>query len=64
MGQVVMENRSGLVAAATVTPATGTAEREAAGAIIDEIRNGHRITLGADQGTTRPIPLPRCGARM
>jgi hypothetical protein len=34
MGQALMENRSGLVMAATVTKATGTAERKAAEEMI------------------------------
>jgi len=49
MGHVVMENRSGLVVVATTTLATGTAEREAAEAMIDELSGSHRITLGADK---------------
>ena len=64
MGHVVMENRDGLVVAPTVTPATGTAEREVAEAMIEEISDGHRITLGADKGYDTLILLPRCGARM
>ena len=50
MGHVVMENRSGLVVAASVTPATGTAEREAAAAMVGDMPGSHRITLGADKG--------------
>jgi IS5 family transposase len=49
MGHVVMENRSGLVVEASVTHATGKAEREAAVAMVGEIKAGHRITLGADK---------------
>jgi transposase len=49
-GHVVMENRSGLVVVASTTLATGTAEREAAGAMIDDLSGGRRITLGADKG--------------
>jgi transposase len=49
MGHVVMENRNGLVVAATVTPATGTAEREAAVAMVEQPADGKRITLGADK---------------
>lgn len=48
-----MENRNGLVVEATVTPATGTAEREAALAMIKKTsrKKGQkrRITLGADK---------------
>src|SRR5262249_26505219 len=51
MGHALMENRSGLVVAAMVTKATGTAEREAAEAMIVHHSPGaRRITLGADKG--------------
>ena len=50
MGHVVMENRNGLVMAAEMTPATGTAEREAAVAMVEELADGQRLTLGADKG--------------
>jgi transposase len=50
MGHVLMENRSGLAVAATLTQATGMAEREAALVMIDGYRPGRRrITLGADK---------------
>jgi hypothetical protein len=49
MGHVVMENRNGLVVAATLTPATGTAEREAAVAMVEPTVDGKRITLGTDK---------------
>ncbi len=49
MGHVLMENRNGLAVDAALTHATGTAEREAALAMLDR-RNGQgRITLGADK---------------
>jgi Transposase DDE domain len=51
MGHALMENRTGLVVAAMVTQATGTAEREAAEAMIVHHSPGaRRITLGADKG--------------
>lgn len=59
MGHALMENRNGLAVAGTVTHATGTAEREAALALIDRprrrrlrraIRRAGRVTLGADKG--------------
>jgi transposase len=51
MGHALMENRSGLIVAATLTQATGTAEREAAEAMIVRHSPGaQRITLGADKG--------------
>ena len=49
LGHVVMENRNGLVVAATTTLATGTAEREAAEAMVGDLPAGGRITLGADK---------------
>jgi transposase len=42
MGHVAMENRNGLVVAAEMTPATGTAEREAAVAMVEPLAGGHR----------------------
>ena len=59
MGHALMENRNGLAVAGTVTHASGTAEREAALALIDRpkrrrlrgaIRRAGRVTLGADKG--------------
>jgi transposase len=49
MGHVLMENRSGLAVGARLTTATGTAEREAALAMVDDVPGTHRITLGADK---------------
>ena len=49
LGHVLMENRHGLVVNATVTPATGTAEREAALALVDGQAPTRRITLGGDK---------------
>jgi transposase len=49
MGHVLMENRNGLVVEASLTPATGTAEREAAAAMVGQHSGGQRITLGADK---------------
>ena len=48
-GHVLMENRNGLVVNAAVWPATGTAEREAALAMLDELLDNRRVTLGADK---------------
>jgi IS5 family transposase len=48
MGHLLMENRDGLIVDAVLTHATGTAEREAAPAMLDR-RKRRRITLGADK---------------
>ncbi|CAA2145117.1 hypothetical protein MBLL_04239 [Methylobacterium bullatum] len=49
MGHALMENRNGLVVDATLTHATGTAEREATLTMLDRRPRRHRITLGADK---------------
>src|SRR5512140_1770652 len=50
LGHVTMENRSGLVVDARLTPATGTAERDAALEMAAELPGRHRITVGGDKG--------------
>ena len=51
MGHALMENRNGLIVAAALTKATGTAERTAAEEMIVRHSPGaSRITLGADKG--------------
>lgn len=51
LGHALMENRHGLVVGGGATLATGTAEREAALALVDDYRgrSRRRITLGADK---------------
>lgn len=49
MGHVLMENRHGLVVDGSLTQATGTAERDAAIAMVTERPGQHRITVGADK---------------
>jgi transposase len=49
MGHVLMENRNGLAVDATLTRATGTAERQATLAMLDRRQTDRRITLGADK---------------
>jgi IS5 family transposase len=48
-GHVLMENRNGLVVNTRVTQATGTAEREAAQEMADDIPGQKRVTVGADK---------------
>jgi len=53
LGHTLGENRHGLIVAITVTEATGTAEREAALEMLDELQTRHAVrptTLGADKG--------------
>lgn len=49
MGHALMENRHGLAVDGGVTQATGTAEREAALAMVERRPSRRRITLGADK---------------
>ena len=49
LGHVMMENRHALVVDTRLTLATGTAEREAALAMVADRPGNHRITLGADK---------------
>ena len=44
-----MENRNGLVVAAEMTQASGTGEREAAIAMVEDLPGSQRITLAADK---------------
>lgn len=49
MGHLLMENRNGLIVVPTLTHATGTAEREAATEMVEEVAGSNRITLGGDK---------------
>jgi transposase len=53
MGHALTENRNGLIVGITITEANGTAEREAALDLVDELKATHQReakTLGADKG--------------
>jgi hypothetical protein len=49
LGNVLMENRHGLVVDVETTLATGIGEVEAALAMLDRVEGQHRITVGADK---------------
>lgn len=49
LGHALMENRNGLVVDATLTHATGTAEREATLTMLDRRKGHRRITLAGDK---------------
>jgi transposase len=49
LGHVLMEHRSGLIVNATVTPADGHGERDAAVGMIGSLRGRRRITVAADK---------------
>lgn len=50
LGHVLMENRSGLVVDAELTPATGRAERESAIHLLEQLPGSGPVTVGADKG--------------
>jgi transposase len=49
MGHVLMENKNGLVVDSLLTIGSGTAEREAATAMLEALGGSKRLTLGADK---------------
>lgn len=49
-GNVLMENRNGLVADVEMMQADGTAERDAAVVMIESIPGDRQVTVGADKG--------------
>lgn len=49
MGHLLMENRNGLIVASSVTHATGTAEREAAEEMVEQVAGRRPVTLGGDK---------------
>src|SRR5271155_1004906 len=49
-GNLLTENRHGLIVRTEVVPAVGTAERDAALMMIEQIPGGKRATVGADKG--------------
>jgi transposase len=48
-GHVLMENRNGLAVDGEITKATGTAEREAAVEMLNEVAGDKRVTVGTDK---------------
>lgn len=50
LGHVLMENRNGLVVETELTQASGTAEREAALSMVEQLSGAERTTLGGDKG--------------
>jgi transposase len=59
-GHVLMENRNGLVVDVAITQATGTAEREAALDMLEQVPVSRRITVGADKGYDTADFVTRC----
>ena len=49
-GNLLVENRHGLILSSEVWPATGTAERDAAQAMLKDVAGSGRVTVGGDKG--------------
>jgi transposase len=49
-GNLLVENRNGLIVSSRVWEATGTAERDAAMAMLQEVPGTDRVTVGGDKG--------------
>jgi transposase len=49
-GNLLIENRHGLIVTTEVFQANGTAERDAALVMLEQIPGTHRVTVGADKG--------------
>jgi len=49
-GNLLIENRNGLIVSAEVLTANGTAERDAALAMLEQIPGQKRVTVGGDKG--------------
>jgi transposase len=62
-GHVLMENRSGLVVGAVVTPANGTNERTAALAMLDTIPGTQPRSVGADKAYDTKDFIDACRSR-
>ena len=60
IGHALMENRNGLVVDTSLTKATGTAEREAAIAMIGDLPDDGRITWARTKATILRTSSPRC----
>ena len=49
-GNLLTENRNGLIVNTELFQANGTAERDAALVMLEQIPGGRRVTVGADKG--------------
>jgi transposase len=59
---VVVENRHGLIVNATVTPADGYGEIDAAITMLSDVPGRHRITVAGDKGYDTPRFVQACRA--
>lgn len=62
-GHLLMENRNGLIVQAMAWEASGTAERESALLLLDQVCGDKRITVGADKGYDTKDFVRQCRER-
>jgi transposase len=62
-GNLLMENRNGLIVTAELLPANGTAERDAAFLMLEQIPGNDRVTVGADKAYDTKEFVARCRPR-
>ena len=60
-GNLLVENRNGLIVDSRVWEATGTAERYAALEMLQEIPGSKRVTVAGDKASTRRISCASVG---
>ena len=61
-GNVLIENRNGLVVATELVMASGTAERDAAVEMAEWIEGEKQVTVGADKGYDRGGSCAKCAS--
>jgi transposase len=59
-GNLLMENRNGLIVTTEVFQANGTAERDAALVMLEQVPGGKRVTVGADKAYDTKDFLAEC----
>ncbi len=62
-GNLLTENRNGLIVGTEVFQATGTAEREAALQMLEQVSGKHRVTVGADKAYDTRGFVAQCRSR-
>jgi transposase len=62
-GNLLMENRNGLIVTAELLPANGTAERDAALFMLEQIPGNNRVTVGADKAYDTKEFVAQCRHR-
>ena len=62
-GNLLVENRSGLIVSSLVWEATGTAERDAAMAMLRDVAGSERVTVGGDKRFDTAESVRKCRDR-